>query len=230
MKLYNCDIINNFAITSGVIKAENNGYFQLYNSNVASNFAVAYPMAWIYDNGIASLISNSSIHSNFGITINQLAQEINSCNILCFMTESFKQYLADNTETISRTVPSSALIQLLFAELEITNNAKIFDQTELFDAFLATLRINDSQIYNILYSTTALQVVSTKVWVEHSEISDIASAKFILAMLDSDINFMNTQYHSSNSTLLSAIDSRITIEGLKIMMVAGPTVLMDLAR
>ena len=202
----------------------------MYDSNVANNFAVAYPMAWVYDNGIASLIRNSSIHSNFGITINQLAQEINTCNILCFMTESFKQYLSDNIETISETAPSSALIQLLFAELEITTNTKIFNQTVLFDAFLATLKISDSKISNILYSSTAVKVVSTKVWIENSEISDIASAKFILAMLDCDINFKNMQYLSSNSTLLSAIDSKVTIKVLNVKMVASPTVLMDLSR
>ena len=77
IKLYDCLINSNFAVTSGVFHATNFGYYEVYDSIITQNYAISSSVSQIFDSATSSVIDNTSIYFNEGLTITELENEMN---------------------------------------------------------------------------------------------------------------------------------------------------------
>ena len=84
----------NFAIESGVIQSNNNGYYKFYNSTFHHNFALSSAFGEIFDVSNTPLINNWTIYQNIVKSKIQVLSEINNVWIdLCFLNSIFINYI-----------------------------------------------------------------------------------------------------------------------------------------
>ena len=76
-------IANNFALTSGVVKIDSNGYFYFYDSVITQNYAKNNPISLVFDSVNLSIIDKCEIYENSMMVMSQILSEINtSCSKL----------------------------------------------------------------------------------------------------------------------------------------------------
>lgn len=76
IKLYDCLLTRNFAIEGGVIYAVNFGFFEMHNTIVTSNHAISNSVIRVFDAPNTSIINNSSLYDNPGLTSAEFVSEI----------------------------------------------------------------------------------------------------------------------------------------------------------
>ena len=67
---------NNFAIKSGVIQVNDNGYYEMYYSNITNNHAYSISIGEIFVSATTSLINNCIIYGNTVYGKEQILTEI----------------------------------------------------------------------------------------------------------------------------------------------------------
>ena len=75
IRLHNCTLTNNFAVGSGVIKAESNGYYEIYNSYISNNYGLYAAVSEIFSTNVQSVISNTTITNNIALTSEYIQNE-----------------------------------------------------------------------------------------------------------------------------------------------------------
>ena len=67
---------SNFAIKSGVIQVNDNGYYEMYYSNITNNHAYSISIGEIFVSATTSLINNCMIFGNKVFDKEQILSEI----------------------------------------------------------------------------------------------------------------------------------------------------------
>jgi len=120
-------------VTSGVAQVTNFGSFEVYNSTINKNYAVSSTIAQIFDTTSPSIISGTSIHSNIVVTRVELRDELQvSCTVLCFLSDAFKEYLA-NDPILFSVKETSYAFQLILGQLNIQDNTDIYLENFVVD-------------------------------------------------------------------------------------------------
>ena len=226
----NCIMSNNFAVSAGVVKAQSNGLFEFYNTKITQNYALNNPMAQLFDSVSLSIIDNSTIYDNHALSQEQILTEFNiDCQLLCFLPAAYKHYLLNN-ELI--TVANAAeLIQLISAALEIKNSSYISQQTTLFNVFMSTLVIENTEISNITIFEISVKAVSSVLTFKNVKIMKVTSnvlTDFIFASLDSNFTVINVVYDQSSVRMFSVYSSRLNVQNLTLNGIVSPTTLFTI--
>ena len=61
-------MVQNFAITSTLIYATNDGYFEIYDSKIFQNYAVQNVISEIFSSSYYSIIDNTAIYNNEAVS------------------------------------------------------------------------------------------------------------------------------------------------------------------
>ena len=225
-----CIMSNNFAVSAGVVKTQSNGLFEFYNTTITQNYAQNNPMAQLFDSVSLSIIDNTTIYDNHALSQQQILSEFNTdCQLLCFLQAVYKQHLLNN-ELI--TVDNAAeLIQLISAVLEIKNSSYIYEQTTLFNVFMSTLVIENTEISNITISEISVKAVSSVLTFTNIKIMKVTSSvltDFIFASLDSNFTVINAVYDQSSVRMFSVYSSRLNAQNLTLNGIVSPTTLFTI--
>ena len=227
VKCSNCMISNNFAVSAGVVKTQSNGLFEFYNTTIIQNYALNNPMAQLFDSVSLSIIDNTLIHENHALSQQQILYEFNTeCRLLCYLPVAFKQYLLNN-ELISID-NASELIQLISAALKIKDSTKISQQTTLFNVFMSTLEIENTEISNITISEISVKAVTSQLTFTNMNIRNVTSSlltDFIFLSLDSDFTIINTVYEQSGVRMFNVYSSKLVVQNLTMNDINSPTTL-----
>jgi hypothetical protein len=86
IKCYNCSFTNNFAIGSGAFKANRDGYFHVYDSVITGNKALYAAVSEVFSTQFMSIISNSTISTNFALSKSEIESDILTQSMLQFLT------------------------------------------------------------------------------------------------------------------------------------------------
>lgn len=121
----------------------------MYESEIYQNYALSSPVAQLKEGVVLSIIDNSEIHNNIALTESEIAEELfEECELLCFVPSTFKTYLIEQRTKLLDFKLSRGLVQLISAPMEIRNSS-IYNQETLFSAFISSLSLVDTHIYNI---------------------------------------------------------------------------------
>ena len=226
----NCIMSNNFAVSAGVVKTQSNGLFEFYNTTITQNYAQNNPMAQLFDSVSLSIIDNTTVYDNQVLNQKQILSEFNTdCQLLCFLPAVYKQHLLNN-ELI--TVDNAAeLIQLISAVLEIKNSSYIAQQTTLFNVFMSTLVIENTEISNITISEISMKAVSSVLTFKNIKIMKVTSSvltDFIFVSLDSNFTVINAVYDQSSVRMFSVYSSRLNAQNLTLSGIVSPTTLFTI--
>ena len=216
----NWTISNNFAVQSGVIQAQDNGAFSFYSSTITSNYAWSFSIGQCYDVFTTSLFDGSTISSNTNYDsatiLNFITNSANWGN-LCFINSIYSNYLVINSNLMS-TDSSLYALQLISSSLQISGKSTINSQIYIVDAFLSTIKIQNSTIKdNILYGT-GINASASNITISNMILSNITTASFtnpfIQAALESNLLMDSNVYINSGAPLLTLIGSAWTITNL----------------
>ena len=218
---------NNFAVSAGVVKAQSNGLFEFYNTTITQNYALNNPMAQLYESVSLSIIDETTIHDNHALSQQKILSEFNTdCQLLCYLPTVYKQYLLENELlTIDNT---AELIQLISASLEIKNSSYIYEQTTLFNVFMSTLVIENTEISNITISEISVKAVASVLTFTNIKIMNVTSSvltDFIFLSLDSNFTIINTVYEQSGVKMLNVYSSTLVAQNLTMNYIDSPTTL-----
>ena len=83
VKIYDSLFSLNFAVSSGVIEATNNGYFEFYNTTIRNNYAVSSSVGLLFDVAGVSKVQSSTIEENMVLASSDVLKEVTVlCNYL----------------------------------------------------------------------------------------------------------------------------------------------------
>jgi hypothetical protein len=211
-------IENNFALKSGVVKIDSNGYFYFYDSVITKNYAKNNPISLLFDSANLSIIDKCKIYGNSMIIMDHILAEINiMCSKLWFVNQHLKEYINENIETLQNEAPSKALIQLISGTVKFMNSVHVYDQPALIKAFTSSVIFEDSLISSINMIDTWIEVVTSNFEFSKMEIRNISNPEkyeFISVSSDSLISLSNVEYYDSNSVLFNVRSSEAMIENI----------------
>jgi hypothetical protein len=176
VSLYDSLVAFNFAVTSGVIQASNNGLFEFHNTIVRNNYAVSSSVSQIFDVAGTVAISSSSIYENIVLDSDQVTTEISGvCSLLCFLSDTYKQFLLANPSTY-RIVSINSVFQLILANIEISGNSEFYSSDAVINSYLSTVNIISSIFRDIQSSSTnAIKLTGSTVYIEDTQLYSISS-------------------------------------------------------
>ncbi|CAI2379456.1 unnamed protein product [Moneuplotes crassus] len=208
IKVYDSLFSNNFAVQACVIYAVNFGSFEIYNTTVTQNNAVANSFARIFDAPTTSIINNSTIYENNGLTSEEVTSELTiACSKLCFLSEKFKAYLLANPNVYS-IVSSSYVIQVIIGALEINNFSNFYHDSEILDVSDSTLTIQNMDFHNLSEVHNVIKVSSSTVSMDTVKFYEIESATssttpLIRFAYECVLTLNNLEYYNSSAAFLS---------------------------
>lgn len=206
-------------MTSAVVHVSNNGYFKMIDTLVTDNFAFSSSVSQIFDSSISSIVENSNIYSNTGMSLEDLLTELNvKCTYLCFLSEKFKQYLIENSEvySISR---SQYCFQLIIGALTIQNGTDIYQQNKVLDSFQSTVIISDTTIHDFTEAETAIKITSSSVNLTNVEIYNAISLlplPLLRIAFESTVGVNGLKYYDSQATFLTFLTSSAKFQNVEI--------------
>ena len=149
IKLNNCRIFQNFAITAGLIEVNSDGYFEMYNSTIFQNYGMTNTFAEIVSSSSFSIINNCIIYNNVILHTYEIINEFSKTwRLLCFVSLTLRAYIISNP-VLFNYPDGSKLFDLIDSNVSIQNGTVLFDQISLFKSFLSTIEIKNSTIYNM---------------------------------------------------------------------------------
>ena len=203
------------------------GCLNFYNTTITQNYALNNPMAQLFESVSLSIIDDTTIHDNHALSQKQILSEFNTeCQLLCYLPTVYKQYLLDN-ELI--TVDNAAeLIQLISASLIIKDSSYIYEQTTLFNVFMSTLVIENTEISNITISEISVKAVTSQLTFTNVKIRNVTSSlltDFIFLSLDSTFTVINTVFEQSGVRMFNVYSSKLVSQNLTMNDINSPTTL-----
>ncbi|CAI2377869.1 unnamed protein product [Moneuplotes crassus] len=163
VKCYECSLYNNFAISGGVFRADADGIFELYNSTIYNNFALAGAVSELFSTQIESIFSNCNIISNFGVTEQEIKENILPQG---YIYQSFRDYLAANQYLYESETPFSC-----------------------FKMIMARLSISDT---NFIGQKYVMYATGSRIFMENPIFKDTVLVSSLLSISESDVEMSNT--------------------------------------
>ena len=213
IKFYDSNLTENFAIQSGAIQVSSDGYFELYRWNVANNYAYTISVSELFISIEASIFSNSSIHNNTVISNEKILEEFNTCENLCFISNTFKQYIQDNPSLLS-TVSLPYSIHCISGVLTVTNNTFIANQSIFINSYLSTINIENSRIYDITTDSSVLIIIQSNITITNSTTYNLQTStagKFIQFSFGSKAVFNQISYVNSTMEFIEGLLSNLSV-------------------
>jgi hypothetical protein len=215
-----CSFISNFALTSGVVRINSNGYFYFYDSLITQNYAKNNPISLVFDSVNLSILDKWQIYENSMMDLNQILAEINTrCSVLCFLISPLKQYINSNKETIQSEASSRALIQLISGSVKVLNFTHVHHQDAIINAFVSTVVFENSTISQINMTVNWIEIVSSSLTfsgMDVTAISNLGQNEFIDISSESSMAISNVMYNDSDSILFNLRSSEATIQNVTI--------------
>ena len=218
VECHNCIINNNFGVSGGVVATRGGGYFEFYNSTIFNNYALAYPVASMQEGVISSKINNWEIYDNIGFTRDEITDQLilATCQQLWFISAAYIENI-QNQSSVFTTTEAKSLFKLVLASLEISNSTRIHEQSALVNAFISSVIISDSEIYNVEVLQPSIKISSSNLTISGTQIYNVtnpSSSDFIFVLLDSVVVIQDTSFTASSSVFLNSLTSEISVEGL----------------
>ena len=208
--------MNNFAIQSGVIQASNDGYYEFYRSYITDNYAYMLSISEIFIVTRPPLFSNSTIFGNLVLTRNQILNELDSCDLLCFLSDIYTQYLKNNLNLLNGG-SIEASIQCISGALTIANNTYVTDQPVFINSYLSEVIISYLHIYSITSESRVMSLVESHLILNNSDVTNInstSSGDFISLSFQSVATINNVIYSNSTTKFMVALLSSVQIASL----------------
>ena len=219
LKWYNWTLTRNFAIKSGVIQVNNNGYFEIYNSTLSNNHAFSISISEIFVSATKSIINDCTIFDNTAFSKEQIVSEISESWLdLWYFSDEYKQYLINNTNLMdTRSMLNS--FDIISSEFEISNHTSITNQPNFLSSFLSTISLNDLVIYNTSLSSNMLTVSESTININVLNITQISadsSIPAILSLSGTNIVSNDISYTNSSAKFITSVSSSNNLTGLTI--------------
>ena len=93
-------------------------------------------------------MSDLPIYNNTVLKKQEILNEFDSCDKLCFLSDSYKQYINQNLNLLD-SVQLQYSIQLISSSLKIMDNTVVTIQPSFISSYLSDLSISNSMIYQI---------------------------------------------------------------------------------
>ena len=94
IRVYRWNMVQNFAITSSLIYALNDGYFEIYDSKIYQNYAIQNIISEMFSSSYLNIIDNTMIYNNVAISSDDIYSEFTgTCKLLWFVPSSLSSYI-----------------------------------------------------------------------------------------------------------------------------------------
>ena len=201
--------------------------FELSITTITQNFALNNPLAQLFESVSLSIIGESTIHDNRALSQKQILSEFDTeCQLLCYLPTVYKQYLLDN-ELITDD-NAAELIQLISASLIIKDSSYIYEQSTLFNVFMSTLMIENTEISNITISEISVKAVASQLTFTNVKIRNVISsllADFIFLSLDSKFTITETVFEQSGVRMFNIFSSKLIAQNITMRNINSSTTL-----
>ena len=217
IKFYDCNFTDNFAIKSGVIQSSSFGYYEMYGSQITQNYAFTISVSEIFIGNEPCVMSDSSIYNNTVMTKQEILDELESCDKLCFISDSFKQYVNQNVNLLE-SVQLQHSIQLISSSLNIMNNTVVTTQPSFISSYLSELSISNSMMHQILTDDSIISATESNLILDSvtaHELTTLRRGVFVYLSSGSKASFTNTTYEDSSVELTKVLSSSLEVSYMK---------------
>ncbi|CAI2371780.1 unnamed protein product [Moneuplotes crassus] len=231
VQCFNCTIKNNFALSGGLARAVSNGYFSIVNSMITQNHAIQASIAQIFDVSETSTVDSSELSNNSPITSNEYESETTSCSKLCFLSDEFKQYVAN--DNLHKLVDSQVLFEVISGSLSVRNNSNIHSEQHPILSLMSDIEIDSSTLRNLSFASTSIKVATSTIVLNNVTFEDIfaqANAELILGDIGSVLNLTDVIYKSSNALFLRISSSQLYANQVVIENIHTPQALLNIEK
>ncbi|CAI2377172.1 unnamed protein product [Moneuplotes crassus] len=227
----NCTIFNNFGLQDGLFSIESFGVIEVSGSQIYNNYGVQILLGSIFLSVDPSVVRNTSIHQNILVKKTDIQREItDECVHLCFLSADMINYLQHyNLDSLTE---SEYLLEVVQGALEIIESSTIYDQSIILNSFLSRIAIADSNLTNMEFSISPLNILSSTLMITNCSIEDMNAitnnANFITENSGS-ISISASRYVNSNAEMLNIFGSEAFLEDLEFVNLTIPQSLMHLS-
>ncbi|CAI2365451.1 unnamed protein product [Moneuplotes crassus] len=212
MLLSQCNMINNFALTNGVLVVKTYGILNIHASVISQNYALENSVGEVLSYNQALSLSIVNISENQAISQSVLQGELIGCRNLCFIGSQVLDYI--KSVNLSSLSYSDVAIQLLFSQIIIQNTCRISMQPNFINAFASDVSILNSFISDVDLQSTNIAIVTSNLVLRGVKINNITNpdnVNFILIATQSTLRATNINFQDSQSSLFSIQSSTIEL-------------------
>jgi hypothetical protein len=194
-------------VTSGVIKSDNNGYFQFYNSHIYHNRAFSAPISEMLDSLNPSIISNCTIYKNNHFSKDDILAAINDPNYGLFQT--FIDYINENTDMFDGKSIKNAFY-LITSQLSFQDYTTITDQDFLLYSIYSQVQVNGLIVADTDITNDVFYIAESSIDFKNIKISNVHSESLtnFFSVAYSSFIFQNITYKNSNVTFVTCSFSK----------------------
>jgi hypothetical protein len=234
VKWTNWTFTENFAISSGVGKARNDGYFELNSCTISGNKAMIAPISELFSTQLTSTINGCSISGNIGVTPSFITENILTISkfpyyYIDYIPNTYRDFITSNSFILSQPqLPES--IQVILASLSIKNQTIVAGQDHFLFSIYSTVSINGLTMKNVMLTKNAFALIETTITLADIEALNITSNHNVnLFELSSGTMSVNgLTYSNSTVRLLLSTFSQIEFGNLHITKISGVEHLVSL--
>jgi hypothetical protein len=214
-------------VGSGVIKTNDEGYYEFSNCEIHDNNAYYTSVSELFSSpSFTSKMSNCSIYNNQVYDKDQIESEIltkGKYSIITFnidfIHESYTTYLTDNPYLLTQSRVISS-IQAIAANIILDNNTTIKNQDYFMNTIDSVIEIDEIIIENINATQPTFEIAQSTFKMSHSTITNYSSSLTntqLLRLSTSEFELDDVAYSNSNvsfilSTYSTATMNQITLD------------------
>ena len=215
IRIYRWSMIQNFAITSTLINAANNGYFEIYSSIIHQNYAMLNIISEIFSSTYLWIIDNTAMYENEIIAKADILSEFTkTCKLLWFVPLTLRSYIISNPSIYNYPL-GSRMFEVISAKLTIQNGSTIYNQFSIAKGFLSTITFVKSTFYNLQSRDNNLRLAESVINITDSTIYNISTTdntNFVFAGVNTIVYIVNTTYTNWSSPFIFATTAQINID------------------
>ena len=215
IRIYRWSMIQNFAITSTLINAANNGYFEIYSSIIHQNYAMLNIISEIFSSTYLWIIDNTAMYENEIIAKADILSEFTkTCKLLWFVPLTLRSYIISNPSIYNYPL-GSRMFEVISAKLTIQNGSTIYNQFSIAKGFLSTITFVKSTFYNLQSRDNNLRLAESVINIIDSTIYNISTTdntNFVFAGVNTIVYIVNTTYTNWSSPFIFATTAQINID------------------
>ncbi|CAI2368858.1 unnamed protein product [Moneuplotes crassus] len=209
-----CFARNNFGVRNTIFSVLSNGYFKFYDSEISENFGIQTPIGQLFDASQISIFDKTNIHNNSIVTPTDFLQETSgNCSRLCFLKKDFTDYI--KLSQLYNASEGSNIIEIVAGSLQFINGTQIYNQGEILNVFMASIRIEGSIIRDISFKNTPITATSSSIDLNNVtlvNIQDNSGKEILLTNDESQIIMNNVTYEHSNTRLFRALSGEVSVQ------------------
>lgn len=220
---------HNFAIEGGIIKASNEGYFEIHRSTIIENYAMTAIIGDLFVVSSLWIINNSTIIDNYALNSEKMTKELKSWSTLWIIPYGFRYYLMMNPSLMDAKT-GEFLFQSIIGNLEVVNSTVMQRQPQLFIGYLSNVVFNEAQVSQLSTNDVVIKLIEWHASISNSQFTGVLTEdKGVLmeASFGSYLNISSVSYENSNIKLLRSITSTIVLSDLIFENVALKNELLD---